>query len=229
VKATIIWDYRSFGFAAGNSGELKTSNEVTIVAKNRGPISIRPGVCNDDSGDYRLMKEIRSASGIPWGTPHKPWGSSGIKWGIAKLIQGVRNIPKFFFRWVYKQVQVTNGYTIIRASDTFGLANLQAAAKTVTLNVAGEEWPDDVVDYDLAFEDDGYVKKYHVAQRVSATQVLLDDPLATLVTAPTTKWQLHGYRKGDKLELVSFSYPWAFAGPRLGQYKDTPTGTGKNA
>ena len=229
TTVAIIYDYRSFGFSAGNSGEKKTSYEVTLIARNNGLLAITPGVCNDDSGYFRVLKEIRGVSALPWGIPHKPWLTPNLPWGLSKLIEGVRNMPKFFFRWIYKQIQVTNAWTIIRGSDVFGLANLDAVAKTVTLNVVTETWPLDVVDYELGFENDGYVTRYNVASRVSDLQVTLDDPGATLVTAATTKWQLYGYRKGDKLELVSFTYPWAFAGPRLGQYKNTPTGTGKNA
>lgn len=133
-------------------------------------------------------------------------------------------MPHGSLRAIYKQVQITNSYTIIYNSDSVGLVSVDGDLKKVTL-LSGT-WPADIVDYYISFVNDSYQNQFQITVRDSDTVATLSDPSNLLITNASRKWQISGYKKDEQLNLLSYSINYAFVGQKQDVYRGV---TGANA
>lgn len=206
ASKTIIWDYISTATDFGSSQIRKFVNRIVLQAKNVTNTSIQIKSFNDDNRRSADLKIIRYRNDIVWGDPDVEWGDADIVWGWEGIIEANRRFPAQGLRCSYKQIQITNAYSIIKNSDTKGPASIDATAKTVTLLTAGRIWPTYAVGYYISFAADGYVNDYLITARNSDTVITYMDALGTSATAANSEWVIRGYVKGEKLHLLKYVY-----------------------
>lgn len=206
-RSAIIWDHRSFCTTFGTSTFFKYIPTVTLQARNLGNVTPQIKSNNEDSGDYRDLKEIRIRDGLTWGESGILWGSSDHDWNVSVLVRHMRRFPWGHLRTIYKQVRVTNSKTIIYNSDTYGTGNTSGAANT--LSAISGVFPTDVVGYLLTLANDSYVKEYTIITRNSTTSITVADPDGDFSTLTGTAWLIKGYRKKERLNLLSYTLNYA--------------------
>lgn len=222
----IIYNYKGIATALGSSTSRKWVSQGVINCKNRGNVSIQVNAINDDSILTRPLKEIRWRRNFSWGDPDFIWGLDTCIWGPATLIKAKRRMPRGGLRLTYIQIQITNAYTVIQNSDTYGTATFDTTAKTATLDEAADfDWPSDSVDYYLSQEDDDYDTQLLVTER--AANVLTYSDTADVSSTGSQKWLLKGYKKGEVINLLS--YALIFAPMLQGHEHWTTTEGGANA
>jgi hypothetical protein len=203
-KKTIIYDYKSCAYDFGTSFVRKFVPELLITLANITNISVLIESINDDGRNTGQLKEIRYRSNVLWGDPDVVWGETPLVWNLLGLIEEKRKFPAGGLRCNYKQIRITNSFTIVSNSDTLGNATLDQTAKTMTLNNASAAWPEDSVDYYLSTEADDYETEFLVDIRTSDTVLHFLDPEGIAPNTGSYKWVLKGYRKGEAIELLSY-------------------------
>jgi len=224
----VIYNYKSFATSFGTVTNFKFVPSITLQAKNVGDVTVQINSNNEDSGLFKALKPIRKRGGITWGDPNILWNSGSIEylWNVNALIRELRLFPAGNLRMVYKQIQITNAYTIIINSDTFGTGNISDSAKTLTLTDVTQSLPTDIVNYHVSFAADSYTKDFQILTRNSATVLTFSDASNLSVTASASAWVIKGYRKGEQLSLLSYT----LANALLGQHQTVYRGeTGGNA
>lgn len=223
-RSAIIWDHKSFCTTFGTSTLYKFTPTITFQAKNLGNVTVQIKSNEEDSNNYAGLKEIRIRDGLTWGESGIEWGESDHLWNVAKLVRAMRRFPMSHMRSIYKQVQVTNSKTNIYNSDTYGTGNTSGAANTLS-GISGV-FPADVVGYLLTTAQDSYVKEYTITTRNSDTSITVSDPDGDFPTATGTAWLIKGYRKREKLNILSYSFNYAIVAQNQPVYRGD---TGANA
>lgn len=210
---TIIWDYMSTAMSFGTTFVRKMVPRINITASNRTNVSIQIRSINDNNRKVRDLSEIRFRGNIVWGDPDIIWGDVDKVWNFDGLIEEQRRFPANSLRCSYKQIQITNAYTVITNSDTLGLATVNTNINTATLNdYDGLDpntvvWPADSIGYYLSFENDGYSQQYLVSARTDAT-LTFADPLNTIPDG-SYKWLIKGYPSDEAINLLGYTIHWA--------------------
>lgn len=221
----VIWDYKSCATNFGTTKYFKFVPDIDLQAKNTTNVTIQIKSINEDSGATTSLKEIRVRDGYDWGDPSAPvWGADGFDWNITKMIRALRRFLAGSLRMVYKQIEITNAYTIIYASDNQSAGNIDASAKTLTLTDATLSFATDIVNYYVSFEVDSYVKQYLITVRTSNTVLTYSDSTNTSITALASKWQISGYAKNEQLNLLSYSMRNALVGENKLVYRGVTGG-----
>lgn len=223
----VIWDYKSCATSAGTTKYFKFWPSIDLQAKNTSNVTIQIKTCNEDSGVFTSLKEIRVRDGVDWGDPSAPnWGDDGLLWNTTKMIRALRRSVAGSLRAVYRQLQITNAYTVIYASDNISTGNINSVAKTLTLTNLTLSFGTEVVNYYLSFAADNYVNQFLITARTSATVLTYYDPSNLSATLLASKWQILGYAKNEQLNLLSYSMQNAIVGENKSVWRGV---TGGNA
>lgn len=208
--SAIIWDFISFASSFGTTVLAKFVPSITLQAKNQTNVSIQIKSNNQDSGFFKPLKEIRYRENITWGDPNVIWDDPNFlyEWDVEPIIKALRRFPAGSLRTFYKQIEITNSYTIVYASDNFSVGTV-AAAHTLTLADITLIFPTDIVDYFVSFSNDDYANQFLITTRNSATQLTFTDPNLLAPLGSSMKWQISGYRKNEQLNLLSYAIAWA--------------------
>lgn len=205
AKRTIMHDYKSCSFNFGTSFVRKFVPKLLVTMANESNIAVDIFSNNDDGRKIQQLKAIRSYNNIIWGDPEIIWGDTTIVWnGSLGLIEEKRKFPYHGLRCNYKQIEIKNAYTIIAGSDLYSQGTLSKSLKTLTLSVVTNVWPSDCVGYFISFVGDNYTQEFEIITRNSATVITLRDPLSLLPVSGTYKWEMRGFRKDEKLHLLSY-------------------------
>lgn len=204
VNTPVAYTFKHVATDFGSNLVRKWVSNILITARNVTNVSIGLFAINDDNGRERVISPIRYRRNLVWGDPEFVWGDNQFVWNAAGLIKETRRMPRKGLRCHYMQVKITNAFTIITRSDNLGTATYNPALKTLLLdNAAVADWPLDSEGYFVSFEQDDYTALYEVTIRTDDTLTLLD-PASTGPNS-STKWQLHGVRKGEVLNLLDFT------------------------
>lgn len=204
----IIYNYKGFATSLGTTMARKWVSQAVVNCKNRGNVSIQVNAINDDGVITRPLKEIRWRRNFTWGDPDFIWGGDTCVWGPATMIKAKRRMPAGGLRLTYIQIQITNAFTVIQNSDTYGNATFDTAAKTATLdNAADFDWPADSVDYYLVQAGDDYDTEFLVTAR--ASDVLTYADTANSSSSGSQAWLLKGYKKGEVINILSYGLRFA--------------------
>lgn len=228
VEKAIIHLYKSCAFDFGTSFVRKFVPKILSTFANHTNIAIQISSINDDGRVVADLKPIRYTSNIVWGDPEIIWGDPDILWNVTGLIEEQRMFPARNLRCNYKQIIITNAYMPIKNSDLLGLATVDSVANTATLVTATSAWPADPVDYTLAFEDDDYTNEFIVTERNSDTVLTFLDATALSPNTGNYKWLLRGYRKGEKIEILSYVIHFQMLTDSQKSFH-SPADTGNNA
>ncbi len=210
AKKTIIHDYKACAFNFGTSFVRKFVPEILITLARETNIAVDIFSNNDDGRKIQQLVEIRQPgnrnyNNIIWGDPEIVYGDATIIWnGYLGLIEEKRMFVAKGLRCNYKQIEIKNAFTNIAASDLYSQGTLDSTLNTLTLSVATNVFPTDSVGYYIAFAGDSYVNEFEIVTRTSATVVTLLDPTNALPASGTYKWVMRGYRKNEKLHLLSY-------------------------
>lgn len=210
----IIYNLTSPAFSFGTNNQYKWVPLVRLEAINNVNSTISIQSNNEDSGEFRALKEIRSRGLITWGDADAPaWSHTlqGFYWRLAEIITAKRRFPAGGLRCLLKQIKITNAYTNIYNSDTYGVVNIDDTANTVTL-VGGMTWPTDLVDYFISFETDDYTADFQILTRTSSTVLTFLDPTGANATASSVKWIIRGYKKGERVNILSYQIQYSIIG-----------------
>lgn len=223
-ESAIIYDFRSHGTHFGSVNVRKWVPSMVIHCKNTSNTSLGINSLNDDSTVPNALKEIRVLSNLTWGDSAIEWGDADIIWNYVTMIKALRRFPARTLRCAYKQIQLTNSFTIVDNSDSLGVANVDAVAKTATLVTAPTNvWLENAVDYYLTFSTDSYVKEYQVTARTDSV-LSYSDALNTSTTGSNVKWLLKGYRKSDIIHLLNYSINFALLSSTHDPYRVANSG-----
>ena len=207
----ITYDYTSCAYSFGTETGRKWVTKFLSIFKNLTNLSVQPISINDDSAIDRDLKEVRFRSNITWGDAEVVWGDSRLVWNFNGLIIADRKFPKRGLRCTYKQVKYTPSNTIVGRSDDFGTATVNATALTVLLDDAvGNDWPEDIIDYQIFFERDNYARGYTIVNRSNDT-ITVTDPENTLVSG-SDKWIIRGVRKNERMSIEAYTIGYDYFG-----------------
>lgn len=208
AKKAIIYNYTSCATDFGQDQVRKWVVETNFAFKADSNQSVQIISINDDGRQTRNLTPIRFRGQLIWGDPSVEWGDESIIWDYQGLVTGKRNFPSGQLRCNYKQVKFTNAYVVIVASSGYGTATVDGIANTATLNTPGYTWPVDCEDYELSFDNDGYIRKYPVTIRTDTVLTFTDvDTIAPSGSA--LEWELWGYPKGEMGTLLHYSLTYA--------------------
>lgn len=210
VTETIIYSYKSAATNFGSSFERKYVPSMSLQAQNETNISLQIVSDNDDGRSEANLKPIVFKGNLVWGEPDVVWGDPSIIWGGGGLINQKRRMPKDNLRCDYKQIQLTNAYISLFNSEDFGVAAVNASAKTAVLD-GTDEWPTNAVDYYISFEADGYSREYLITARTDDT-VTFSDSGNNVQNATDANWVIRGYPRGEVLFLMGFIVHYSIFG-----------------
>jgi hypothetical protein len=174
--------------------------KMLLSMQNETDVSVQISSINDNSTESNNLSEIRVRGNLLWGDIYSIWGSATPNWNDNSLIEQMRRFPAGGLRCSFKQIQITQSYTNIYNSDTFGTANTNSSTKVATIV---NNWPADSVDYYISFDSDNYVKQYLVTA-ITTTQLTYLDPATTQPTQSNVKWLIKGYPKGEIFNILSY-------------------------
>lgn len=200
INKAIPYDYISSARSMGDSTITKWAGVLQTTFVNLSDISIQPQTTDDDQKDWRLLKEMRFRGNYIWGQKNMVWGTASDIWNYRAFIFFERRFPHGSLRFTYKQIRFTPSYTVILASFDTDQAILDPIANTVTITGLISQFETDHVGYYLHFEYDNYLLAYEIITWNSATQVVID-PSPGGFAIGTYRWEIRGYRKGERPAL----------------------------
>jgi hypothetical protein len=200
-KKTIVPRYLSTIFNFGLPSVRKWVPKLLLSMQNVTNVSVQIRSINDDSNASKDLLEIRYRGNVLWGDPEPVWGLDAPYWSFFNLIEEMRRFPAKSLRCSFKQIEITQAFTIVYNSDTIGTGTVDNALKTVTLS---GDWPADLVDYLIYFETDGYSKGYEIVSRDSNNQITYLDPSTLQPSGTDVKWVIRGYPRGEIFNILSY-------------------------
>lgn len=227
-KQTITPLYRSTIFNFGYPMVRKWVPKILLSMQNETDVSVQINSINDNSTTISPLLEIRVRGNLLWGDIYSIWGSSTPNWNDNSLIEQMRRFPAGGLRCSFKQIEITQSYTNIYNSDTYGVSNTDSTTKVATLSGA-LTWPVDSVDYYISFASDNYVKQYLVTA-ISGNQLTYLDPSTSQPTQTNVKWLIKGYPKGEIFNILSYILYYApLTDQSYKTYRAEQDSTGANA
>lgn len=228
VNETIIWKIKTIHYNFGGTFFRKYPTRILLTASDIGNTTIQITAINDDGKVTRKCKPIRVRKDFIWRDDDFIWRVTDFIWRNAGLIEQWRRFPSGGLRLSTLQLEITNGFSDITNSDTLGDATTSGVANTLQLNDPEAKWPLNSEDYYVALENDNYVKEYLITSRVNDSIIQVNDPLNTFPTG-NYKWVMRGYKKDEKLHLLSFNVHWTNVSATQQTYHSDPASTGENA
>lgn len=227
ATSAIIPRYVSTVFNFGLPQVRKWVSKMLLTLQNSTNVSVQINSINDDSSGAVPLFPIRYRGNVLWGDPAPLWGAELPYWNYTNLIEEMRRFPAGTLRCSFKQIEITQAFTNIYNSDSYGAGVVDSASKQVTIV---EDWPLDVVDYFITFETDGYVKEYQITARNSATVLTYLDPSGAQPSGASVKWLIKGYPKGEVFNILSYILYYApLTNQTYRTYRSEQSDTGGNA
>jgi hypothetical protein len=201
----VIYDLRTVATDFGSVTTRKWVSKAVLYADSESRAAVRLMSNNDNSGVFVDLAEIKSNSPVLWGDSPTPlWGDTTIRWNYLPIITASRRMPSPL-RCSYKQLRVTNSYTLVDSSEYSGQVSVDATTKQITLLTGTYSWDAEVVDYYISFAGDNYVNEFRISARNSATIITAEDTSNLMVTSASTDFKIMGYRKAETIRLLSLS------------------------
>ena len=224
----IVPNYVSTVFNFGYPMVRKWVPKILLSMQNETDVSVQINSINDQSTTTDALLPIRVRENVLWGTVSAIWGTVTPYWSNSQLIEQMRRFPAGSLRCSFKQIQITQAYTIIYNSDTFGVADVSSTTKTATI-LGALSWPTDAVDYYISFEHDNYVKQYLITS-IAGSVVSYLDPSTTQPSDLGSKWLIQGQPKGEVFNILSYIVYYApLTDQSYRTYRTEQDSTGANA
>jgi len=224
-KVHIPYVYKGAAMNFGVDIVRKYATNVVVTCKNQSNLSLQVVTNNDDNKKISNLKPIRFRGNLIWGDPTIVWGDPDLIWNFDGIIENRRWFPSKTLRFSYKQIQLMPAFVAILSSDDLDEAEVDANALTVDLSSYVDpefDWPDDVVDYFIAFESDGYTLEKRIISRTD--KVLTLESGAEALTGGFQKWVIRGYPKGEVMNLLSYTIGYVVFGDTQDSFSKRGTG-----
>ena len=203
--SAIRYDYRSTYIDFGTSAFRKWVPGISVSLKMSTNVSVQVSTDRDAENSPKECREIKELSRAAWGEVGVLWGDPILYAKDQEIIERRVRIPTPGIRCIYRQFRVANSYTTISNSDILGLATVDPVGKTALLvNALTQNWPLDVMDYFLHFENDLYVRAFPITVRSDDT-LTFSDPDGNSPPAGNYKWLLRGYAKGQVCTITALA------------------------
>ena len=201
----VIYQYDSCAFDFGDVTRRKWITKIICYADSIAKAAFTIFSNNDNTGVFNELAEIRSNSPILWDDNDAVWEDPTIRWDYLPIISGIRRFPINNLRCSYKQIRITNAYTLIDSSTVSGNVNINGTTKYITLLNVSLKWDAFAVDYHISFSTDNYANSYRIKTRVSDSVLEVEDLTSNLLTVNNVGYKIYGYRKNEALRLLSYS------------------------
>lgn len=229
AQVAITPTYKSAVINFGIASMRKWVPKILLTMENVTNTSAQIISINDNTSAEKNLKEIRFRGNVLWGDPNPIWGNDLPYWSFFNLIEEMRHFPATTLRCSYKQIIITQSFSIIYNSDTNSTATVNTATRTATLDNATFSWADDIVDYFIYFANDNYEKGYQIQSKNSATELTYLDSGATTVNG-SHKWIIKGYPKGEILNILGYVlYYSPLSTTNFKTWRNEQDSTGENA
>jgi hypothetical protein len=224
ITVPIIYDFKSAAFDLGSMSARKYVTKIILTCKNKTNLSTQIISNNDDNRRIADLSPIRFRGNLIWDDPLPEWGDPDLIWNFDGIIEQQRKFPSGSLRCSYKQIQITNANVIIYNSDALGTVTTTALTKTVTLDDAVlVDWPEDIVDYAIAFSNDGYTKEFPITARTANTLTYLD-PFDYALNGVGQEWVIRGIPKDEVINILSFTLLYEVFGVTQQPFRTANTG-----
>lgn len=214
----VVYNYLSAAFDFQDVTRRKWVTKITAYADGIAKVAFSIFSNNDNSGIFSELKEIKSNSPILWGDPEAEWGDPLIRWNYTPIITGVRRFPAGGIRCTYKQIQITNSYTLIENSLVTGTTADFVASTNILTRSDASNWQSDYADYFVSFATDDYTNQYRIIS-VDADEIELEDALGQLADMTGAEFKVQGYRKNEGIRLLSYSLIYQSGGLTQSPYR----------
>lgn len=131
---TIIYNIKTAHMNLGFPQIRKWVVRLLATFKFLSNLSVQPNSINDVEATHLELKQIRWRGLLVWGDPDPIWGDASLIWNETGVIEQWRRFPKNGLRCSYKQIQITNAFTIIYNSDQQGTCTFDIASMIATLD-----------------------------------------------------------------------------------------------
>lgn len=203
----IMYKYKSPAFSLGSNTVRKYVTKALLTFGNHDDISVRVQSNNNDGTSVRDLKPVRVREGIIWHQSPIEWGDPTFVWDYQAVFERMRRFPARDLRCTYKQIILSNEFTVVQSSDTIGTATttiLNVNSNQILLNNASDySWDGNALNYFVSFSNDSYVRQYPVTAYSASTLTYTDQSKASPISA-TVEWLLRGYRVGEVAEIFSY-------------------------
>ena len=191
--------------------------KVIFSAKNTSNLSVQL-ISNSDIGNrIREAKPLRWRGNWVWGDSMFTWGED-VSWGVQGFVEHQRYFHSDDLRCTYKQIQLTNAYSLVLDSDALSTTTNDNATNTVLLDDPTYSWNDDMLGYSIYFDSDDYKNPHEIISHSSSTLSVVN-PLNDMPEGGSSKWIVKGTPKDEILSLLNITI---LAAP-LGQTQDSYT------
>lgn len=207
ITRPITFSYHSCFLDFGSKFMRKFVPRMLVSAANRTNLSLAISSSNDNNRVVGELKDITYKQNITWGDSLPVWGDPSAGWNLQGVIEQWRRFPAGGLRCQYKQVRFTNAEVTIIDSSLFGDVNVDASAKTITLNGTAQ-FPPGLEGYNAQISNDNYSTDYKVLSQSSNTLVLEDD--ASKLVTGSFSFQIVGVPKNEILELNGYVIHWSY-------------------
>lgn len=225
------YNFTSIGVDVGSTFKRKWLTKVHVVGNNTGNAAVQMNVIRDLNADLKGIKPIsliNYTDNITWSTPICIWGDATQVWNNLGKMDLWRRFPATTLRADFVQISYVPGKVAVYASSVnypFGAnAVTDNAAKTATIQTPSGYtsivWPNDVIDYSIAFQYDNYTLEYPItALDVTGKIITYTDASNTSLNAPAgVPWVIRGIKKEQRPTITSFVVHYAYLGDETQAY-----------
>ncbi|MFN3453439.1 MAG: hypothetical protein ACK41T_00665 [Pseudobdellovibrio sp.] len=216
INKTIIYDYISPSFDFGSDSIKKWITKFFLSAENTSSLSLQAYSNNDNSGSYKMLKEIATKGNISYGQFDIVFGDPTVKFNYFPIINVKRGFPLNGLRCFYKQIRLTNAFTEIASSVNVGVGTFNSTLKTITVS-GSVNFPLDCLDYYVLSSFDNYNNMYRILTE-SPTTLTLEDALNTLPNG-NYEWIIKGYRRNEIVRIISYTINYSLTQQSAEPYK----------
>jgi len=238
-RVFVPWKYKSLAMDTGTTNNRKWYTDVHLIGENFGNVAVQLTAVRDlnyDGNGIRNFKEVNYTQNPWWGTPTCYWGDPNFIWGTRGRMDVWRRFPMRAIRSDYFQLEMAPAFVAVYAVDNgfpFGAnAVVDATAKTATIlspaPYTAIVWPDDVVDYVIAFQTDNYTTEFTItALDVTKTIITFADPDNEAVDMPAgVKWVIRGIKKEQRPRFLSYTLHYTYTADSNERYPGATVDSG---
>jgi hypothetical protein len=229
--------YRSCALDFGSIAVGNYVTKVKMLGKNVGNSATQFFTIADNNYNSPSKKPVAPMlyqANPRWGDATVAWGDSSFKWKYDGKLDLRRRMPRGNLRAQLKQIEARPARVGVYRYDAYpegAFVQVSKANLTASLTTPDGyywiQWPVDVMDMYIAFEDDGYVNEYQITKAVQEVAFIADPNSLLTEDLVDQKWVVRGYMKEASLAFLGYTLQFASFGDRGSAYT-AGSGSGEN-
>lgn len=229
VTTAIPYNFTSSAVDLGTTFKRKWLTKVHLTGNNTGNSALQMNMIRDLNSDLQGIKPLAPVNyidNIIWGTPICIWGDKTQVWNNLGRMDLWRRFPQTSLRSDFMQLQMVPAKIAVYASSvgypTGANCTINATTKTATIltpsGYTSIVWPNDVINYVIAFQTDGYVKEYAITALDGTKTIITYTDVSNTSFSGTSSWVIRGVKKEQRPSITSFVLHYAFLGDKVQKY-----------